>query len=450
MIFLKDKKVHFIGAGGQSMSALARWAAQEGATVTGSDNSYSKNVLSLVEDGFDVRAGVDASRVDDVDIVVYTSAIPEDNPELLRAKELNKTIIERHDFLGLLSEKFDKVIAVSGTHGKTTVTALISSILKSAGRNFTAHVGGFSNDLGGNFYGGGREILVTEACEYKRHFLSLHPDILVILNVEYDHPDCFDTVKDTMSLFAEFAQNVPNNGLIIKNQNVKYSDLHICKKVHIDNFGGDGAKWQAKNIKCNVGICEYDVMKNREFFMRVRPSLLGYHNVKNALAAIAVADNLNIDKVAIKTALENFKGVRRRLEKTGEVNGADVYVDYAHHPSEITSTIAAVRPLKKNKLIVLFQPHTFSRTEKYFLDFAKSFRGADEIWFVPTYAAREKESDGKTSFELFRYVDENVHPAEYFKDFVTAAAKIRETARKGDVVLIVGAGDVEIVSDLLK
>lgn len=322
--------------------------------------------------------------------------------------------------------------------------------MKNAGKKFTAHIGGFSNDLGGNFVRTGDEILVTEACEYKGHFLSLHPDILAILNVECDHPDCINTLSDALSLFAEFVRNVPNNGLIIKNSNVKYCDLHICKNVHIENFGGADAKWQAENIYSHGGICEYDILRNREYYMRVRPALLGRHNVKNVLAAVAVCDALSIDKNVMKEALENFKGVKRRLEKTGEVNGADVYVDYAHHPSEVTASISAIKPVAKNRLFVIFQPHTFSRTAKYFQEFALSFNAADEVWFVPTYPAREKESDGKTSFDLFRYVDENVRPAEYVKDFVTAAKKIKETARAGDVIMIMGAGDVDIIADLLK
>lgn len=450
MIFLSGKKVHFIGVGGASMSALIRWAKSYGAEVSGSDGAYSKTLSGLIEDGFDVYVGTDENRIPDVDIVVYTSAVSDENPELSRARTLKKTVVERHDFLGLLSENFKKVIAVSGTHGKTTVTSLIAAILKNSGKKFTAHIGGFSNDLGGNFVRTGDEILVTEACEYKGHFLSLHPDILAILNVECDHPDCINTLSDALSLFAEFARNVPNNGLIIKNSNVKYCDLHICKNVHIENFGGADAKWQAENIYSHGGICEYDILRNREYYMRVRPALFGRHNVKNVLAAVAVCDALSIDKNVMKEALENFKGVKRRLEKTGEVNGADVYVDYAHHPSEITASISAIKPVAKNRLFVIFQPHTFSRTAKYFQEFALSFNAADEVWFVPTYPAREKESDGKTSFDLFRYVDENVRPAEYVKDFVTAAKKIKETARVGDVIMILGAGDVDIIADLLK
>ena len=450
MIFLSGKKVHFIGVGGASMSALIRWAKLYGAEVSGSDGAYSKTLSGLIEDGFDVYVGTDEKRIDDVDIVVYTSAVSDENPELSRARSLKKTAVERHVFLGLLSENFKKVIAVSGTHGKTTVTSLIAAILKNSGKKFTAHIGGFSNDLGGNFVRTGDEILVTEACEYKGHFLSLHPDILAILNVECDHPDCINTLSDALSLFAELARNVPNNGLIIKNSNVKYCDLHICKNVHIENFGGADAKWQAENIYSHGGICEYDILRNREYYMRIRPALLGRHNVKNVLAAVAVCDALSIDKNVMKEALENFKGVKRRLEKTGEVNGADVYVDYAHHPSEITASISAIKPVAKNRLFVIFQPHTFSRTAKYFQEFALSFNAADEVWFVPTYPAREKESDGKTSFDLFRYVDENVRPAEYVKDFVTAAKKIKETARAGDVIMIMGAGDVDIIADLKK
>ena len=202
MIFLSGKKVHFIGVGGASMSALIRWAKSYGAEVSGSDGAYSKTLSGLIEDGFDVYVGTDEKRIPDVDIVVYTSAVSDENPELSRARTLTKTVVERHDFLGLLSENFKKVIAVSGTHGKTTVTSLIAAILKNAGKKFTAHIGGFSNDLGGNFVRFGDEILVTEACEYKGHFLSLHPDILAILNVECDHPDCINTLSDALSLFC--------------------------------------------------------------------------------------------------------------------------------------------------------------------------------------------------------------------------------------------------------
>lgn len=318
MIFLSGKKVHFIGVGGASMSALIRWAKSYGAEVSGSDGAYSKTLSGLIEDGFDVYVGSDEKRISGVDIVVYTSAVGDENPELSRARTLKKTVVERHDFLGLLSENFKKVIAVSGTHGKTTVTSLIAAILKNSGKKFTAHIGGFSNDLGGNFVRTGDEILVTEACEYKGHFLSLHPDILAILNVECDHPDCINTLSDALSLFAELARNVPNNGLIIKNSNVKYCDLHICENVHIENFDGADAKWQVENIYSHGGICEYDILRNREYYMRVRPTLLGRHNVKNVLAAVAVCDALSIDKNVMKEALENFKGIKRRLEKRGK------------------------------------------------------------------------------------------------------------------------------------
>lgn len=432
------------------MSALIRWAKTTGAEVSGSDGAYSKNVQSLLDDGFDVYVGTDERRINNADIVVFTSAVPNDNPELLRAKLLKKTIYERHDFLGILSKDFKTVVAVSGTHGKTTVTSLISSVLKRAGKKFTAHVGGFSNDLGGNFYFFGNDILVSEACEYQKHFLSLTPDILVILNVECDHPDCIKDLSSALSIFAEFAGNVPNNGLIIKNSNIKYSNLHICKNVHIENFGGENAKWQARTISEKAGICEYEILKNREYYMRVSPALLGRHNKENVLATIAVLDALFVDKETIKEGLENFLGVRRRLEKTGEVNGAEVYLDYAHHPSEITATISAVKPLVKNRLFIIFQPHTFSRTEKYFADFVRAFSGADEVWLVPTYSAREKEGDGKSSFDLFRALDKNGSPAEYIKDFVTVAKKIKESARAGDVVLIMGAGDVDVIPDMLK
>lgn len=450
MDFYKGKRIHFIGVGGISMSALAVWCKSLGMIVSGSDRTYSETVASLSSRGIYAYVGSDTTTVEKADIVVYTSAVNDDDEELSFARDNRKRIYERHELLGLLSNGYREVIAVAGTHGKTTSSALIAAILKNSDKKFTAHIGGYVNDIGGNFYMNGNDILVTEACEYRGHFLSLRPSVAVILNIECDHPDCFKGIEDTTEYFAKFAEKVQNNGIIVLNKNINHAKMKICDNAHIFTVGVEnGAYAEARNIIERNGVCEYDILLNGELYSRVAPSLKGRHNIVNALCAAVVANYLEIDKNVIISTIENFGGVRRRMEKTGTVNGAEVYSDYAHHPSEIRAAISTARAFTKDRLIVLFQPHTYSRTAKFFDDFVTSFKGADILGILPTYEARETAEQGKTAFELFRAININAQPAKYYKSFVEAASDVVKTARIGDTVLIAGAGDVDILSRML-
>lgn len=432
------------------MSALAKWCLSEGCSVTGSDRVYSEMLGTLSELGAKVYVGSDSAVSTSADLVVYTSAVGSDDEELKAAVCAGVPTYERHRFLGMMQHKCDKVIAVSGTHGKTTSTSLIAAIFKNAGEKFTAHIGGEAADLGGNFYKSGYDFLVTEACEYRSNFLSLYPDTAVILNIESDHPDCFKTIGELYDSFAKFVRNAQNNGFIVINDRLEYTNLHIFTNVHIITFGLSSTSYcRATNIFEHDGLCTYDILLNQKYYMTVTPKLYGRHNIFNALAAVTVANLYGIDKDIVKNTLENFKGVKRRFESSGEVNGAAVICDYAHHPSEIKAAIAAARAVTGGDLRVYFQPHTYSRTDKYFEQFEGCFSGADELCFLPTYAAREKPDDGRSAFDLFFSINENVREAFYFDSFTGAAVNILKKARKGDTILILGAGDIDKLAKLL-
>lgn len=443
-------KIHFIGVGGISMSALAKWCALTGYRVSGSDRNYSGILNDLGALGIYTYVGINEAVAASADTVVYTSAVSADNPELAAARRAGVKALERHVFLGEMQKAFDKVIAVSGTHGKTTVTALISAVFKKAEMSFTAHIGGEAADLNGNLYAAGKDFFVTEACEYRRNFLSLNPDCTVILNIESDHPDCYGDIGELTDSFAEFVKNTRGGGIIVLNDNIAPENLHICKNKHMLTFGlNESSYCRAENISEHSGICEYDVYIKGEFFARVRPRLAGRHNIFNALAAITVCSYYGVDKKSIVSALEHFGGVKRRFELVKRINGADIILDYAHHPSEIKATLAAAKAVSKGEVKAYFQPHTYTRTDKYFDEFASCFTDADEISLLPTYPARETADMGRTAFELFYYINSNIREVSYFDNFLDAAANILKTARPDDLVLILGAGDINEIINLI-
>ncbi len=447
---LCDKRIHFIGIGGISMSALAKWCKTAGSEVSGSDKTDSGILDELNDMGIYAYTVLNRTVAAMADMVVFSSAIDKENAELVAAQNARLPVYERHEFLGLLAAKFDKVIAVAGTHGKTTVTALIAAAMKNAGLPFTAHVGGEAIDIGGNFCTQGREILVTEACEYRSNFLSLFPECAVVLNVESDHPDCFCDNDELYQAFAKFVGNVQNDGFIVVNDCVEYSKLQICKNVHIIKFGQKpDSDVRTEIVEELNGVCEYDLICNGEYFGRVRSGLVGKHNIANVLAAAAVCNLYGVDKKVFVKTVETFGGVKRRYERLGEINGAEIISDYAHHPSEIIATIAAAKSRTKGAVRVYFQPHTYSRTAKYFSEFSTAFNGADEVNFLPTYPARESAEMGRSSFELFYFINSRIRECRYFENFVDAAADIVNAAHPSDTVLIMGAGDIEELGKIL-
>ena len=424
----KVKKVHFVGIGGIGVSAVARMMIHEGKVVSGSDRADSELIGALKASGAAVYIGHKAENVPkNVDLVVYTIAANEDNPELVRAREIGAMILSYPQFVGEISKnKF--TIAVSGTHGKTTTTAMIAKILVDAGLDPTVIVGSLIKTATGertNFVAGRSKYLVIEACEYKRSFLQYHPQILVITNIDNDHLDYYKDVADIQSAFAELAQRVPQEGFVVTDKN-NATVVPVLKNV-------------------SAKIVNYDLYGDMPFQLKVS----GIHNKKNAAAAFAVAVALGVDAKAAADSLSSFAGTWRRFEYKGLTkNGAKVYDDYGHHPTEIKATLQGARQLyPRERLIVAFQPHLYSRTKLLLDDFAGAFKLADEVILAPIYAAREANDGSISSEMLAQKISEKGEFAKSPPSLKEVENYLANNSKKGDVVVVMGAGDIYEVAD---
>lgn len=446
-----NKHIHFIGAGGISVSALIKLSLKLGAKVTGSDavgGSYLDCLNSL---GAKIYVGSRPEAVKSADLVVYSLAIPETDPEMMTARELDIPMLNRAQYLGNLSTLYDKIIAVSGTHGKTTTTALISAVCKNALLHCSAHIGGEVKDLGGNYYFNGFDYFITEACEYKKSLLELCPDYGVILNVESDHPDCYKTLSELYDTFNNFLSNtLVKNGIPVINGDSKYfktlkssnyySHMQSDAYDSILTFGLEHTNTcYAVNLTEKNGLYSFDVMLNNCLYGHINSTLYGHHNIYNLLCSVLVCAHIGIDKYVILDTLNKFSGVSRRFENLGEINGASVILDYAHHPSEIVASIEAAKHLTTKKLIVYFQPHTYSRTDKYFDDFIESLLDADELHLVKTFPARETPVMGRSAKDLYEAILKR-KKCIYHDDIKEAEASLYK-AQKNQLILLLGAGD---------
>ncbi len=422
----KIKHIHFIGIGGIGMSGLARLYLHEGAGVSGSDSTISAITQALEIEGVEFFADQGAHNITDrIDLVVYTEAMPEDHPEVVAARERGIETINYFEALGRVANEY-YLIAVAGTHGKTTTTAMLIDILEEASLDPTAIVGSLRTKTGSNFRAGKSKYFIVEACEYKRDFLTLEPDVLVITNLEHEHVDYYQDLTDVQAAFRELAMKVPADGVIVADK----SDYKVRP--------------------CIEGVAA-SVLDYREAIdLALELPQPGLHNKLNAAAARKVAEYLEIEKSPIDSALKHFVGTKRRFEFKGEVHNAPVYDDYAHHPTEIEATIAGVRDKYPDAhLTVVFQPHTFSRTKELKADFVTALSKADQVLMIPIYAARE-EDDGSISSELIiEELRAQGVTAEHFHTHAAAAEAIKQSVNKEDVVVVMGAGDVTKVSELL-
>ena len=372
----KYKKVHMIGIGGISMSGIAEILVNWGISVSGSNNVDSEILHILEKSGIQIFIGHNAQNVVGADCVVYTAAINKDNVELVHAKELGIPVIERSDFLGELTKCYENTIAISGTHGKTTTTSLVSLCFIEALKDPSIQVGAIIKELHGNYRVGNSENFIIEACEYVESFLKFRPKSEIILNIDNDHLDYYKDIEHIKKAFIKYVELLPENGhLIINADDVNCLDLPAhskspCIKYGIENTDVD---FSAQNITFNEnGFPEFDVYKHNELYEHIQLSIPGKHNILNALACISLCDTYNISKNAIKVALHNFKGADRRFEFKGTVNGAKVYDDYGHHPTEVSATAKALGNKQFKESWVVFQPHTYSRTFNLLNDFAKA------------------------------------------------------------------------------
>ena len=439
---------HLIGIGGVSMSSLAEVLLGMGIEITGSDMNDGSNVKSLRELGIHVDIGHRAENVrEGVEFVVRTAAVHDDNPEVIRARELGIPVFERTQAWGAISQGYRNALCISGTHGKTTTTSMCTHILMAAEKDPTVMIGGTLPLLNAGHRVGHGSTIVMEACEYYNSFLSFHPTIAVILNIEADHLDFFKDLEDIEKSFAGFALRTPADGYVVAN----YDDANTMETLKglprkIVTFGlSPEADVHAENIKYVRDSSSFDVIYNGSLFTRVTLHVPGEHNVKNALAATAAAICLGIKPNAVKYGLAGFNGAERRFEFKGRFNGADVYDDYAHHPGELKVLLDAVQRLGYKRTVLAFQPHTYTRTASLFEDFVRELRRPDVLLLTEIFAAREKNTIGISSSALAERID----GAGFYPTFRELEAALRETARPGDIILTVGAGDIYKIGESL-
>ena len=450
--------VHFIGIGGISMSGLAEILLKEGFPVSGSDSHASALTEHLERAGARICIGQAASNIlEDCKLVVYTAAIHPDNPEYREAKRRGVPMLSRAELLGQLMRNYRTSIAVAGTHGKTTTTSMIASILLEEDADPTISVGGILPSIGGNIRVGGSEVFLTEACEYTNSFLHFFPTIGIILNIEEDHMDFFKDLNDIRRSFRRFAELLPVEGLLIINSDIpNYEEITEGLTCRVVTFGSSpDADYRAENTAYDTfGHPSFDLIRKIEKDGR-RPrfslKVPGEHNVCNALASIALADALRIPEAAVEKGLLSFTGTDRRFQYKGEVNGVTIIDDYAHHPTEIRATLHAAAHYPHRELWCVFQPHTYSRTKAFLKEFAEALSLADHVVLADIYAARETDTLGISSRDLERELAALGADVYYFPTFAEIEKFLSEKCMHGDMCITMGAGDViNIGEDLLK
>ncbi len=435
------RRGHLIGIGGVSMSSLADVLWGMGIAISGSDMNRNKNVMGLTEKGIPVSIGHKAENItEEIEFVVRTAAVHDDNPEIIRAHALGIPVFERTQAWGAISKDYSNALCISGTHGKTTTTSMCTHIMMAADKDPTVMIGGTLPLLNAGHRVGHGNTIIMEACEYYNSFLSLHPTVAVILNVEADHLDFFKDLQDVQHSFREFALRTPEDGYVVANLD-DASTMATIRDIprKIMTFGlSKEADVYAENIEFLGANSHFDIMFKGKHFTDVTLHVPGLHNVKNALAATAAAICLGVRPNAVKYGLAGFNGAGRRFEFKGKFNGADVYDDYAHHPGELKALLDTVEGLNYKRCILVFQPHTYTRTAALFEDFVTQLKRPDVLLLAEIFAAREKNTIGISSAALA----ERVEGAEFYPTFPELEEALKRKAQPGDIILTVGAGDV--------
>ena len=449
----KYKKVHMVGIGGVSMSGIAEILLNFGFKVSGSNNVESEITKKLEKAGIEISIGHKAENITNQDIVVYSAAIKKDNIELVTAQAKNIPIIERADFLGELTRCYKDTITISGTHGKSTTTSMISLCFLAGLKDPTIQVGADLRNIDGNYKVGNSEHFIIEACEYVESFLKFSPKAEIILNIDNDHLDYFKNFENIKNAFIKYVKLLPDDGLLVVNGDDKNAlDLIQYAKGTSLSYGitNKNTDFFAVNIVFdNDGFPEFDVYSKNSFYGRIKLNVPGMHNVLNALACIALCDYYGIKYETIKNALLSFTGALRRFEFKGKVNGASVYDDYGHHPAEIIATAKALMNKKYNQSWVVFQPHTYSRTKMLLDDFAKALLNFDNIIILDIYAAREKNTYGISSKDLADRICSLGKDAKYIPDFDECVNYLKSNVKENDIVLTQGAGTVTEIGPML-
>ncbi|WP_205684301.1 UDP-N-acetylmuramate--L-alanine ligase [Clostridium formicaceticum] len=447
----KIHHIHLIGIGGISMSAIAEILLSHGYRVSGSDISDSKLLHKLKEHGAEIFIGHREENIQNPDLIVYSAAIKHYNPERVRAKALNIPEVDRAEMLGQIMKKYDKAIAVAGSHGKTTTTSLLSLLMEYGGLDPTILVGGDLEDIGGNIKIGKSNHFITEACEYVESFLRFFPFIAIILNIDEDHLDYYRDIEHIKDAFRRFVALVPKEGFLVAcNDDPQVREIYSSADCNIVTYGiKTPADFIAQDISFDKeGHPNFKVLYQGEVFGDFRLNIPGLHNVYNALASITTSHLLGLEAETIAKNIHRYQGIHRRFDILGEVKGAKIVDDYAHHPAEIKATLEAAKQHPHRKIWAIFQPHTYSRTKALLKDFSTAFNAADHTIITDIYAARELDNGEINSKKLVELMDPSLE-ALYIPEFEKIVDYIYDRLEPGDLVLTMGAGDVYKIGEAL-
>ena len=459
--FGKPCRIHFIGIGGISMSGFAEYLHTLGFKVSGSDAHDSPITDHLCDLGIDFNLGQRPANITpDIDVVVYTAAIAADNEEFMEVKRLNIPMLSRAEMIGQLMLNFDNAIAVSGTHGKTTTTSMLSLIFMEANLDPTISVGGILDAIGGNIRMGKSENFIIEACEYTNTFLQFNPNRSIILNIDEDHLDFFKDLADIRNSFHTFAKRLPKDGQLFINGEIDHyeeiiSDLeceiftygiqdpNYSKSEKVYDYSADHVSFDQRSVG------SYDLYYRGKFIDHIKMNVIGIHNISNSLPAIGLALQVGIPIETIKKSLLAFNNSKRRFEYKGEIGGVTIIDDYAHHPTEVVATLSAAQHYPHNVLWCVFQPHTFSRTKQHLTEFAEALAYADKIVLADIYASREKDPGDISSRDLALELEKLGKEVHYFDSFDEIENYLLQNCMNGDLLITMGAGDIVSVGENL-
>ena len=440
---LPGKHIHLIGIGGVSMRPLGLVLRDKGMIVTGSDMNASVSTDELIAKGIAVHIGHRPENIEGADCIIRTAAAHNDNPEIAAARAQGIPVFERAQAWGLIMREYKNAICISGTHGKTTTTSMITHIFMEAHRDPTVMLGGYLPLLRAGHRVGNGDTIIMESCEYCDSFLNFYPTVAIINNIEADHLDYFKDLEAVESSFRKFAGLVPRTGYVIANGDDE-NTVKTLADLHYISFGiGQKNDVHAENL--SEDYRSFDVYCFGKFYTHVHLNVYGRHNVYNALAAAAASYVMSIDGESVALGLASFTGAGRRMEFKGKYHGADIYEDYAHHPGELHALIDAVKTMGYKRIIIAFQPHTYTRTKALFDDFVRELKRVDVAVLAEIYAAREQNTIGISSRDLARQIPNAV----YFETLPEVAAHLRSIASEGDIILTVGAGDIYKAGEML-
>ena len=459
---LKGRKhIHFIGIGGSGMYPLAQILHSQGYYLTGSDNNETETLEAVRKMGIPVFMGQRAENIEGADLIVHTAAIMADNPELIAAKNSDVPVLERSDLLGIVTSWFDNAICVSGTHGKTTTTSMITQILYTANIDLSAYIGGKLPCIHGSGIAGKSDILVCESCEFVDTFLKLYPDIAVILNIDADHLDYFKTVDNIIKSFHKFAENTTKAIIINKDDANSMKSIEGITGKEIITFGKDSSSdYYPENIRKINGLqSEYTLMHKGEALGKITLHVAGNHNILNSVAAACASLYVGADFESIQKGLEDFRGASRRFEKLGFEKGVTVVDDYAHHPTELEATLSSAMEMGFNRVWAIFQPFTFSRTKLLLDDFARVLSIPDKTVLTDIMGSREKNTFGIFTRNLAEKIPDCIwfpqdESAEYtderkYFNFQQVCDYVCENVSEGDLVITLGCGDAYKIAKMI-